>query len=181
VRTTYHCVCKPGYVGTRCEVCKFDFEDGIGGWEKTGTAFNNQPTYGDNPTARGYSSPANQQGDWWIGGFEDRPSKETPPGLSQGDDPQGTLTSPQFTIIGKNISFLIGGACNESFSRAELIVNSLVVRKASSRFCTEEMTRTFWDVAAFIGQRARVKLIDFSSDDWGHINFDDLRGDMSCE
>ena len=43
------------------------------------------------------------------------------------------------------------------------------------------MTRTFWDVAAFIGQRARVKLIDFSSDDWGHINFDDLRGDMSCE
>ena len=82
--------------------------------------------YGDNPTARGYSSPANQQGDWWIGGFEDRPSKETPPGLSQGDDPQGTLTSPQFTIIGKNISFLIGGACNESFSRAELIVNSLV-------------------------------------------------------
>ncbi|XP_020629851.1 uncharacterized protein LOC110066931, partial [Orbicella faveolata] len=100
---------------------------------------------------------------------------------SQGDDPQGTLTSPQFTIIGKNISFLIGGACNESFSRAELIVNSLVVRKASSRFCTEGMTRTFWDVAAFIGQRARVKLVDFSSDDWGHINFDDLRGDMSCE
>ena len=108
------------------EVCKFDFEDGIGGWDKTGTAFNNQPTYGDNPTARGFSSPANQQGDWWIGGYEDRPSKETRPGLSQGDGPQGTLTSPPFTIIGKNISFLIGGACNESFSRAELIVNSLV-------------------------------------------------------
>ena len=108
------------------EVCKFDFEDGIDGWDKTGTAFNNQPTYGDNPTARGHSSPANQQGDWWIGGYEDRPSKETPPGLSQGDEPLGTLTFPPFTIIGKNISFLIGGACDESFSRAELIVKGLV-------------------------------------------------------
>ena len=108
------------------EVCKFDFEDGIKGWQKTGTAFNNQPTYGDNPTARGFHSPANQQGDWWIGGFEYRPSEETSPGLYQGDEPQGTLTSPPFTIIGKNISFLIGGACNESFSRAELIVKSLV-------------------------------------------------------
>ena len=109
------------------EVCKFDFEDGIKGWQKTGTAFNNQPTYGDNPTARGFHSPANQQGDWWIGGFEHRPSEETSPGLYQGDEPQGTLTSPPFTIIGKNISFLIGGGClNESFSRAELIVKSSV-------------------------------------------------------
>ena len=113
------------------EVCKFDFEDGIEGWQKTGTAFNNQPTYGDNPTARGFSSPANQQGDWWIGGFEDRPSEETRPGFSQGDEPQGTLTTPPFTIVGRNITFLIGGACNETSSRAELIVNSLVSSTSS--------------------------------------------------
>lgn len=49
--------------------CSFDFEDGIGGWEKTGTAFDNQPTFGDNPTARD-REPAKQQGDWWIGGTE---------------------------------------------------------------------------------------------------------------
>ena len=47
--------------------------------------------------------------------------------------------------------------------------------------CTETMTRKTWDVGAFVGQRARVKLIDFSSGGWGHINFDDLKGDMSCE
>ena len=46
--------------------------------------------------------------------------------------------------------------------------------------CTETMTRKAWDVEAFVGQRARVKLVDFSSAGWGHINFDDLRGDMSC-
>lgn len=47
--------------------------------------------------------------------------------------------------------------------------------------CTETMILKTWDVAAFIGQRARVRLVDFSSDEWGHINFDDLKGDISCE
>ena len=46
--------------------------------------------------------------------------------------------------------------------------------------CTETMTRKTWDVGSFVGQRARLKLVDFSSDAWGHINFDDLRGDISC-
>ena len=54
--------------------CSFDFEDGIGGWERTGTAFIHQPTFGDNPAARNRES-AQQQGDWWIGGAENRPSE----------------------------------------------------------------------------------------------------------
>lgn len=43
------------------------------------------------------------------------------------------------------------------------------------------MAREAWDVQEFIGQRARVKLVDVSSGAWGHINFDDLNGDFSCE
>ena len=46
--------------------------------------------------------------------------------------------------------------------------------------CTETMTRKTWDTGSFVGQCARLKLVDFSSDAWGHINFDDLRGDISC-
>ncbi|KAJ7370574.1 hypothetical protein OS493_031309 [Desmophyllum pertusum] len=159
--------------------CKFDFEDGIDGWEKTGTVFNNQPTYGDNPTARNKGQPANQQGDWWIGGAEDRPSKTEKPGKVQMDGPQGSLTSPSFNITGKDISFLIGGGCDIKLVRAELIIDHKAV-KTSTGNCTETMTRKHWDVGAFIGQRARVKLVDRSSGDWGHINFDDLRGDISC-
>ena len=82
--------------------CSLDFEDGIGGWQKTGTAFDNQPTYGDSPTARGRES-ANQQGDWWIGGAEVRPSAAHRPGINKGDRAQGTLTSPCFRIVGKNV------------------------------------------------------------------------------
>ena len=108
------------------EACKFDFENGLHGWEKTGTAFNNQPTYGDNPTARNRGQPAKQQGDWWIGGAEDRPSIMSKAGLLQGDRPQGTITSPPFEIMGSLIAFLIGGGCDINSVRAELIVNNKV-------------------------------------------------------
>ncbi|KAL9978351.1 hypothetical protein ACROYT_G015852 [Oculina patagonica] len=144
-RNTYHCVCKAGFAGTHCEACKFDFEDGIDGWEKTGTVFNNQPTYGDNPTARNRGQPANQQGD-----------------------------------CGQNISFLIGGGCDINSVRAELIINGQAVRNETGS-CTETMTGKTWDVAAFVGERACFRLVDFSSGLWGHINFDDLKGDISCK
>ena len=106
--------------------CIFDLENGIDGWERTGTVFNNQPTFGDNPTARDRKQPSKHRGDWWIGGFENRPSKEAKAGAVQGDGPRGTLTSPQFRIIGKNISFLIGGGCNMSSIRVELLVDNEV-------------------------------------------------------
>jgi len=54
-----------------------------------------------------------------------------------------------------------------------------VVKQATGQ-CSETMTRKAWDVGAFVGQRARVKLVDVSSGGWGHINFDDLKGDMRC-
>ena len=98
----------------------------MNGWVKTGTAFNNQPTFGDNPTARNRGQRASQQGNWWIGGAEDRPSESTTAGQLQGDDPQGTLTSPSFIITGEMISFLIGGGCHLNDARVELVVGDKV-------------------------------------------------------
>lgn len=121
-----YCYCFSLIVHFLVEACKFDFEDGIDGWKRTGTAFDNQPTYGDNPSARNRES-AQQQGDWWIGGYENRPSKDKPAGRVQGDGPQGTLTSPPFIIRGKNISFLIGGGCALNVVRAELLVDNQVI------------------------------------------------------
>ena len=86
----------------------------------------NLPTVIYNPTARKRGQPANQQGDWWIGGAENRPSKAATPGALQGDGPQGTLASPFFKIVGKRISFLIGGGCDIKKVRAELIVDHQV-------------------------------------------------------
>ena len=47
--------------------------------------------------------------------------------------------------------------------------------------CLETMYRKSWDVQEFIGQHACVRLIDDSSSGWGHINFDDLKGDTICD
>ena len=50
-------------------------------------------------------------------------------------------------------------------------------------YCFETMIRKYWDVGDYIGQLARFRLIDFSSvgTRWDHINFDDLKGDISCD
>ena len=94
----------------------------------TGTAFIHQPTFGDNPAVSNRES-AQQQGDWWIGGMEYRPSERDTAGRqnpARGDPRQGTLISPCFRIVGRDISFLIGGGCTISDIRAELIVNNQV-------------------------------------------------------
>lgn len=93
-----------------------------------GRAFIYQPTFGDNSAARNRES-AQQQGNWWIGGAENRPSESISPGGQHpdgSDAPSGTITSPWFRIVGENISFLIGGGCNVTVIRAELIVNNQV-------------------------------------------------------
>ncbi len=73
--------------------CKFDFEDHneMDRWVATGTAFNNQPTYGDNSTARHRDQPSQHQGQYWIGGYENRPFPASPGGAIQGDRPQELL------------------------------------------------------------------------------------------
>ena len=43
------------------------------------------------------------------------------------------------------------------------------------------MYRVSWSVHNYIGKYGRVKLTDAASDEWGHINFDDLKGDIVCE
>ena len=88
--------------------------------------FDNQPTYGDNPSERNRGQPAKQQGDYWIGGAEDRPTPDDTPGEMQGDGPQGNLTSPFFKITGRYITFLIGGGCDDKLVRVEFIVESEV-------------------------------------------------------
>ena len=150
----------------------FDFENGLSGWTRTGTVFKNQPTYGDNPLVRkGNRHPSQHEGDWWIGGYENRPSLSDPAGRTQGDGPQGTLTSPTFVISGHKFKFLIGGSCYIAEIRAELLVEGNVVHQETGR-CTESMAERTWDVTGYKNKEANLRLVDSSSGGWGHINFD---------
>ena len=142
-----------------------------------GTAFNNQPTYGNNTLARERRSGSNHKGDWWIGTFENRPSPSEPFGRQQGDGPQGSLTSPSFQITGKFLTFLIGAGCSNNFPniRAELIVDGEVVRNKVTKECDEAMKEKRWNVTGYAGKNAQLRLVDHFSGHWGHINFDHLQ------
>ena len=142
-------------------------------WTLNGTAFNNQPTYGNNTLARNRKS--NHKGDWWIGTYENRSSPSEPFGGQQGDSRKGSLTSPSFQITGKLLTFLIGAGCNNPHIRAELIVDGEVVRKETPAACIEAMREKSWNVTDYAGKNAQLRLVDHSSGDWGHINFDHLQ------
>ena len=164
-----------------------DFETGdLTDWEKTGTAFNFQPTWGDNPTARNRGQPSEHQGDWWLGLAEkyQGPVKgkalgQNPGDLADGvDAPQGTLTSIEFEIIGETMNFLIGGGNrpwgeNPEPCGVNLVIDDEVVLSATGDN-NETMTRKEWDVSDFKGEIAHLVVYDNSSGGWGPPNFDDV-------
>ena len=158
-----------------------DFETGdLTGWTKTGTAFDHQPTYGDNVMHR-ESYSANPQGDWWIGTFErfqNQPGQN--PGDAQGEVPEGTLTSAEFLIQGDTISFLVGGGRHPLEDPNGVEIVALVIDGEIVRWATGEnsqtMRRESWDVSDYSGQTAQIRIIDENTtDDWQFINCDDFR------
>ncbi len=161
-----------------------DFETGdLRGWQARGVAFRNQPTLGDNPTARNRNQPSRHQGKWWIGTFERYQGRERErAGSTQGDKPQGTLQSAEFTVPAGSLTFLIGGGASFE-TRVELIVlneggdpefNQIRAFQASGRN-TETMHRVTWDLTEYEGRQGFVRIVDASSAGWGHINADDFR------
>ena len=81
------------------------------------------------------------------------------------------------------MSFLLGGQCDGS--PLELLVGGQVALSAAGSgpqlTCGQNpfgMTRQTWNLQPYIGKRARLRLKDFSSRSWGHVSFDDFRGDI---
>lgn len=118
------------------------FEKRLEGWLAQGTAFKNQPTYGNNVmTARVRTEmalanggiggdywkqvpfPIGFKGNYWIGTYENHPQGnekrengfliDATLGQTQGDAPTGTLTSPEFLLEHRYISFLVAGGRSE--------------------------------------------------------------------
>ncbi|MEO8551405.1 MAG: membrane dipeptidase, partial [Kofleriaceae bacterium] len=123
----------------------WDFETGglgdntFGYWTASGSAFANQPTFGDNvaawrvlqttPSQLGAISmlddlnaiggdywqtpyPIGHQGLFWLGTYENRHTSADGWSGTQGDATTGTVVSPQFVIDRSYLTFLIGGGCD---------------------------------------------------------------------
>jgi membrane protein implicated in regulation of membrane protease activity len=163
-------------------VVDWGFENGnLDAWTKEGTAFDDQPVFGDNPTARNRGQPSNHVGDYWIGTYEKYQglAGETA-GSRQGDSVTGVITSPEFTITEQFVSFLVGGGAHAGtsgqFNRGtfvSLLVGSEEVFRQTG-FNHETMRRVSHDISAYMGRRAVIKIVDMESGGWGHINCDDF-------
>ncbi|GMI03622.1 hypothetical protein TrRE_jg8633 [Triparma retinervis] len=175
----------------------FDFETGdMVGWTKTGTAFDFQPTYGDNSKYRnvyggfgdklthGASQSSGIEGRYYIGTFEKRPGSGRDnylnpdptysAGSSQGDAMEGTLTSDSFIILGDTIDFLIGGGCNHLTVYMELLIDGMSVMRSTGK-CAEKMEPVTWEVGEYLYRAGQIRIVDAGSGPWDHINVDDIR------
>ena len=132
--------------------------DGYGDWKATGTAFQKGPASGDLLTKLEIENAA---------GLAVASSE------IEGDGPMGTLTSPEFKLTKKYLSFRIAGGHYEHATCLDLLVNGEVVRSATG-WKSDRLAPASWDLMRWMGQNARVQIVDQASGDWSHINVADI-------
>ena len=94
-----------------------------------------------------------------------------------GDDATGTLTSPSFTISKKYLSLLVGGGMRDPTSgqtlAVQLVVDGAVVDSATG---TNDhlMNWRSWDVSAYQGKSAQLRVVDTATGGWAALWVDDL-------
>src|SRR3954447_25667541 len=152
--------------GTRAadDVLVADFEGkDWGDWKVTGEAFGPGPARGTLP---------NQMP---VTGFAGKGLANSYHG---GDNASGTLTSPEFTVNRKYLTFLIGGGGFEDKTCINLLVDGKPVRTATGPNTkpggSEALGPHAWDVAAFDGKAAHLEIVDAATGGWGHINVDQI-------
>lgn len=139
-----------------------NFEKGtLEDWTAMGAAFDKQPIEGDAVAGRRGDMASQHEGKFWIGGFE-----------KLGDQPKGTLTSSPFVVDQPFASYLIGGGGNNEV-RVELleIATNKLIHRTTGRM-TENMRLVVVDLASVLGKQCYIRLVDESSNGWGHLNFD---------
>jgi len=141
------------YAGTDLPMDDFR-QNGFRNWSVTGTAFQ--------------SGPARDE---LLGKLEIENAADLVVASSEldGDQPTGTLTSPEFRISRDYVAFRIGGGDYEQRTCLNLVVAGKVVRSATG-WRSDRLAPGSWDVREFRGRKARLQIVDDATGDWGHIN-----------
>ncbi|MES2475719.1 MAG: glycoside hydrolase family 32 protein [Verrucomicrobiota bacterium] len=91
----------------------------------------------------------------------------------EGDAPTGTLTSPEFVISMPYLSYRIGGGDYERHACLDLIVEGKIVKSATGRN-SDKLMPGAWDVKAWMGKRAVIRVVDEAEGHWGHVNVENI-------
>jgi sucrose-6-phosphate hydrolase SacC (GH32 family) len=96
----------------------------------------------------------------------------------KGDKTTGTLTSPEFKIERRFISFLIGGGGWSNLTCMNLLVDGKIARTATGPNIqaggSEMLAPASWDVSELAGRTVRIEIVDNATGGWGHINVDHI-------
>ena len=146
------------------DVLLADFEGSdYRGWTTTGSAFGTAPAQGTLP---------NQMR---VTGFT---GKGLANSFLRGDASTGTLTSPEFIINRRFLTFLIGGGGFPGKTCMNLVVDGAQVRTATGPNTepggSEELSLQSWEVAELAGKKALLEIVDQATGGWGHINVDQI-------
>lgn len=141
-----------------------DFEGAdFGGWVASGSAFGAGP-------ARGAL-----EGQMPVEGFRGAGLANSYHG---GDDAQGSLISPPFSISRKYVNFLIGGGGHDGETCLNLKIDGEIVRSASGPNTapggSERLGWKSWDVSEWIGSEATLEIVDRRKGGWGHATVDEI-------
>jgi len=125
------------------------------GWITTGNAFGTGPIPGG--TWPGQSPP--------VQGFLGGACINTYRGS---DSFTGTLTSTSFTIQKHFIELLVGGGSDTNNDAVWLVISNKVVFAAAG-LQSGMLNWNTWDVSAYLGQTAQIKVVDTTTGGWGHV------------
>lgn len=153
-------VVEPGNVSAQSRRIKLiaDFEDGcLGSWAYDGKGDKPKPVTQFSSGSRGGGS---WQGKWFVNTFREEQGAM-----------EGRLISPPFKIEEPYIAFLLGGSNLPGKCCLNLIVENVVVCTATGTN-NERLEPCWLDVAAWIGQSARIEIVDTSQGYLDHISVD---------
>ena len=140
-------------------IADFDEATYPAGWATTGTAFGTGPKIGGQWT--GQSTVSGFLGGACVNSY-----------YNTQNSPTGTLTSPNFTIQKNYIELLEGGGnyapTNATVAAVELVISNNIVAYATGKNSGTLVWNT-WDVSAYQGQTAQIKMVDTATGSWGYV------------
>jgi endoglucanase Acf2 len=136
-------------------IADFDEANYPAGWVTTGTAFGTGPIQsgtwpGESPAVQGFIGPS---------------CVNTYRGAN---GPQGTLTSPPFTIQKNYIDVLAGGGSDTNNDAVLLLIGTNVIDAAAGQQ-SGTLNWAAWNVSAYVGQTAQIEIVDTTSASWGFV------------
>ena len=145
-----------------------NFESGTyGDWKATGTAFGDRPN--TQQTIGKYQGDVKAVGKFFVNSHSQRVKAK----VTHSDEPQGTLTSPDFIVKHDFIRLHVGGGSHRSQTCINLLIDDRVVESVTGKN-SNQMHVQWIKTDKYKSKTGRLEVLDRHSGGWGNISVDDI-------